>query len=181
MKKSLVYLLSLFSIISCGIGMNTSKNEKPSPTENLEYESSFSTWLQLKKKHHDSYEYSIQFSSYTGYSTTTNIEVQNGEVVSRTFYEVDPTKATEPPKENSPKYIEDKNTLNTHKDGSPGITIDSLYQKCSKQYLSADSKENTVTFQVDELGILKVCGYTPINCQDDCFQGISLGKISWLE
>lgn len=179
MKKSLIYLLSLFGIISCGVGINVNKNEKQPTAKNLDYASSLSSWLQLKKKHHGSYEYFIEFISYTGYSSTTKIVVQNDEVVSRSFYEVDPTNTSEPKGNQPPKYTEDISTLNTHEEGSPGVTIDSLYRNCSEQYLSADTQENTITFQVDELGIMKVCGYTPKNCMDDCFQGISLGKIRW--
>lgn len=79
------------------------------------------------------------------------------------------------------KYTEEKEALNTHQEGSPAITLDELYDNCAAVYLKADTTKNRITFRVDEAGIVSSCGYTPKNCADDCFKGIHITKIKWLD
>lgn len=191
MQKTILYFLISLSLFSCGVYKSNPKNKSEEINQSTDtnevntssepYELSIAKWDKAKKEHNNSYTYTVNFSSFTGYRTTTIITVSEGEVVKRIFYEIDPTHIPEPKKADKPKFIEDKTNLNSHNEGSPAVAIDQLYVDCSEKYLTADKNENIVTFEVDNYGILNICGYTPKNCIDDCFVGVSIGKIEWNE
>ena len=162
-KEEKAYIVGLF---------NTTKEDKKTPL----YESSIAKWNTLKKKHHNSYTYKVDFNSFTGYSSTTVITVKKGSVINRAFYE---TSALDQKTAKKQSFVENRSTLNTHKQGSPAVTIDQLYKDCSEKYLTVDEKSNRILFKVDNIGVLTVCGYIPKNCADDCFKGVSVGEIKW--
>jgi len=188
-KIIFIFIINLI-FFSCSINKDKTKVEKEHITQDIDkmnmnsksYESSIAKWNKAKKEHNHSYTYTVGFSSFSGYRTTTIITVKEGEVIKRAFYETYPTNLLNLPNQKTadkPTFIEDKTNLNTHNEGNPAITIDQLYKDCSDKYLTADKNKNVIHFKVDKIGILNVCGYTPKNCADDCFKGVSIGEIKW--
>jgi len=181
MRKKSLYLYFLLCIASCGINPANTDTTDVDNKQNDPFKASFHKWQEAKKAHNNSYEYTTTFRSYVGFGHTTIIEVQNGVVVKRTYYEFNRNYNLPTAIETILKYTEEKEALNTHQEGSPAITLDELYDNCAAVYLKADATKNRVTFRVDEAGIVSSCGYTPKNCADDCFKGIHITKIKWLD
>ena len=48
-------------------------------------------------------------------------------------------------------------------------------------YLTVDEDLNKIYFDVDDLSILKSCGFVPNNCADDCFEGYSIAAFKCLD
>lgn len=141
-------------------------------------ETSIDTWEKLKKKHQNSYAYTIEFISWSGFGNRTTIEVKNGVVFSRRYQEFLQENATVKPAEEN--YYETGSELGKNPKGAPLKTIDELYETCLGSYLTVDPATHSLSFYTNDLGIIRNCGYYPKNCIDDCFQGVSISKFSWL-
>lgn len=137
-------------------------------------------WNKLKKRHKESYQYTVYEQSYTGFGSETTISVMNGEVVSReyqSFYmnENDGTK------ELIDSYYEEKEELGTHSEGWEPVDLDVMYSECGSEYLRVDPDTHTLYFDTDEDGVISLCGNVPDLCADDCFNGFTISKFEWLQ
>jgi len=144
------------------------------------YYNSTRSWDSLKKEHNNSYEYSIVNSSYSGWRSEIKITVTNGRVTRREYWET--TKSIGGGFGALEKvYIEAGRTVGHNKKGGLPITLDRVYIACAQHSLIVDEEMNDISFKTDESGVLAVCGYTPKNCADDCFTGVSIASFKWLE
>ena len=171
MKKEnylIILLLILTSFTSC-------------KKENLAYENaynkSYRTWTSFKKSSNNSYRYTIEFGSWTGYSTTTVLTVSGGKVVKRSY-----VRSTERPLNQTTiieQWDEEGTTLNTHQTGYPIQTLDEIYQKAKTEWLPKRT-DATTYFESNNSGMISSCGYVENNCADDCFNGVQITSIERL-
>lgn len=143
------------------------------------FKESKSAWKELKKKNGNSYEYTVLEQSWTGHGSETIIVVKNGKVTSRhyTAFEISDEDGT---KNITDSYEENqKREIGSHSSGAPPYTIDKLYNTCLSKYLTVDHEANNVYFETNEQGVMMLCGYEPIGCQDDCFKGIRISEFRW--
>lgn len=144
-----------------------------------DFKESKAAWRNLKKENGNSYVYVVLEQSYTGQGSETIIEVEKGKVTSRKYNsfvisDEDGTKSiTDSYEETSKKEI------GSHTLGAPPYTIDDLYRTCLSKYLTVDHEANRVFFETNEEGVIMLCGYVPIGCQDDCFRGIRISEFHW--
>ncbi|MFT4856772.1 MAG: hypothetical protein ACI8YP_003708 [Algoriphagus sp.] len=61
------------------------------------------------------------------------------------------------------------------------VTIDELFTTCAAKHLIVDRTKNTISFDVDDQGIVTSSGFWPNGCVDDCFRGFILDKFRWLK
>lgn len=170
--------LPVFVLFSC----NTYKSVQISNAKiGTDFNKSFKTWNTLKKIHHNSYTYHVNFSSWIGYSNTTKIVVKNGKVISREYLETQRSDRERYKDEETKIYEENASNLNTNEKGFKGVTMDQVYTDCGTKSLQADEDENNLYFTVDDLGIVKACGFAIKNCADDCSEGVYISKFKWLE
>ena len=142
------------------------------------YSESLKVWKELKKTRGASYIYKTKFISWAGYKNETKITIKNDVPVAREFQESFMSYLEDAP---TPEfYSENIENLGTNKKGSPAVTIDNLYKECEKK-LKASYKHSYVTFKMNGDGIIKSCGYTPLNCADDCFEGVSIDEFEWIK
>ena len=167
-----------FVVLSCSME-SVQENLLIEGEHGFNFRESKSQWDELKKRHGNSYEYSLKEQSWTGAGSETTMYVQKGKVVERHFVayvisEEDGTKEiTDSYKESSKKEV------GTHNSGAPPLSIDDLYNTCVSQYLIADPDDNTVYFDTNEEGIIAICGYVPVGCADDCFTGFHISHFAW--
>ena len=150
-------------------------------TKNKElFNSSYQQWENLKKLNGNSYKYITTFSSWTGYSAKTGIQVKDDIITSRECvvsnfnYETLSYDTIE-------HYTESANEIGIHEIGANPLTIDELYDTCAKEYLKVNTKNNTIYLETNQDGLLNLCGFVPEGCVDDCYFGIRIDTIMWVK
>ncbi len=183
MKKLL--FLGLILLFSCKKSDDSIENRLSELTHlsghnGISYSESYDKWSYLKNQNGNSYVYQTTFSSWTGFSCTTELKIINGEVVSRIYqeYHVD---YPNNPHEIIDTYLETKNDLGTHDKGAAPMTIDELYASCASDYLVVDEENNNIYFQTEINGLMTICGFVPKGCADDCYRGITINSFDWIE
>ncbi|MEL6537285.1 MAG: hypothetical protein AAFQ98_17825 [Bacteroidota bacterium] len=144
----------------------------------ITYRESREIWRQLKEENGETYRYAFRVSSWSGYSYTTEIGVQEGEVVFRN-YEVFQEDFENQTREIIDSYEETGAEIGTHEEGAEPLSLDELYHDCRDIYLTTNSIDNELYFDTDVVGVMSTCGYVPNGCQDDCFQGITIEFLGW--
>ena len=177
LQKLLLVCVLPFLILSCEL-------ESMVPALSMQgdsgytYSESRSLWLQMKRDNGNSYEYSIDVTSWTGNGNTTTIIIQDGEAVGRIYQEyfMDPDTGI---KNNGFGYSETGVDVGTHEAGAKPMTMDEIYGACLAEYLIADPENNTIYFDTDDVGLMILCGFVPDQCADDCFEGFMLSGFKW--
>ena len=67
--------------------------------------------------------------------------------------------------------------VGTHADGAPALTVEQLFASCQTS-LAQDPSANTIALTIGTDGVPTRCGYTPINCEDDCSEGFQLSDFT---
>lgn len=170
-------VLTIISIYACKTSKGITLENKALEQQ---YNTSLETWNKLKKKHDNSYTFTVIYSSWVGYRATTKIKVKKGKIVSRMFSE---NKQKEDGRgftgEEALVYEENETNINSNERGFTGVTIDRLYSDCAEYSLVVDEEVNTITLNTNEEGVITQCGFRDKMCMDDCFQGYTLGEIVW--
>lgn len=162
-----------------GTGMPTRVEMRPlldeAPPEAAQLAESLLDWQVLKETHSSAYEYDVVFASWIGSGSITTLDVRDDEVVKRTHEARDPEgKVTE-------SWTEEGVELGSHEGGAPLRTVEALYAVCGDEVLTQDRTENDIFLEFHDDGVLKQCEYFPKNCADDCFVGVSIDGLRFLE
>lgn len=144
------------------------------------YVQSQKEWNKLKKRHQNSYQYTVLEQSFSGFGSETTITVINGDVVSRK-YESFSISEEDGTKEIIDSYVEEKEELGMHDEGWPPVDLDEMYKDCGTDYLMVDPDSHTLYFDTNEDGVMTLCGNVPELCGDDCFNGFSITNFQWLK
>lgn len=137
-------------------------------------------WNKLKKRHKDSYRYTVLEQSFTGFGSETTITVMKGEVITRDYksYNISENDGT---KEVIDSYHEEREDLGMHSEGWPPVDLDEMYRDCGSEYLMVDPESHTLYFDTDEEGVISLCGNVPDLCGDDCFEGFTISEFEWMQ
>lgn len=165
MKKVLLAIFLCLFIFSC------KEQELRS-----DFDVSIAAWKNFRETSNNSYEYMTASSSWVGTSSTTVITVRYGEVIKRQYTQYQLGTAGNTPVKT---WTETRTDLNSHPEGSRGITLDEVYEQ-ARNWVKASEKENTIYFETNNAGMISLCGYVPDNCADDCFTGITITGIKAL-
>ena len=180
-KLYIVVLLPLISLLltSCSADAMQSKLNVEGE-HGFDFRESRTAWKNLKKQHGDSYMYRVLEQSFTGHGSETTIEVLEGKVKAR-FYVAFIISDEDGSKTITDSYEEThKKDIGSHSLGAPPLTIDQLYSTCLSKYLTVDHDANEVYFETNEDGVMMLCGFVPVGCQDDCYRGIRISEFSWM-
>lgn len=134
------------------------------------YIQSKNNWEKYKLENKNTYSFETTFSSGEGMFTINRIiKVKNNKIVSvKQTYKNDQT--------NKEETIElSKSQIKEYK----LMTLDEFYIFAEKEVLSKDTKNFDLYMEVDKKGILANCGYYPKECQDDCFEGLTIIDVKW--
>ena len=143
-----------------------------------EFNKSYNAWLNFKNNSHNSYQYTTNSGSVFGYGSETKIGVINGKIVSRDFIATRLKQNGTSQQDTIKQWHEDADHINTHpNDAGESLTLDDIYQRAKTVWLKADKKSNSIYFEAKNNGMISSCGYVPNGCQDDCFNGITIGLI----
>lgn len=146
----------------------------------ISYEESLSKWIELKRNNGNSYIYQTTFISWVGFGNTTELKIIENKVVARNYRAFTINSQTQE-HITTATYSENENNLGSHNEGVLPRTIDELYTTCANEYLVVDPNENQIFFKANNDGLMIQCGFVPDNCADDCFKGITIDFIKWID
>lgn len=169
--KYFAFIILVLSFASC---------KKDSFNNEREFNASLQKWNAYKASVKNSYSYIVYTGSVFGYASETAITVTNGMVTERSYILTRAKMTATDTVTVMDSWSENQQMLNSHQNGAPALTIDQVYAKASNEWLTVDKKQNHITFETDANGIISNCGYTPKNCQDDCFNGIHIKTLGGL-
>lgn len=169
----LLLAITIITIISCDKDDNKSSLI-------TDFNISKVNWEELKSINGNSYTYQTTFSSWTGFGAMTELKIRDGIVISR-LYEEFQINSANGQKEILNSYLEGESNLGSNEKGAEILTIDQLYDSCIGEYLTAGMKNNTLYFEAEWDGIMSLCGYVPNGCADDCFSGVRINSLIWIE
>lgn len=159
-------LLAMFVLASC-------KNDN---SNNSNFETSYRVWTQFRSASKNSYEYSVETGSVFGGSTQTIFTIKDGKVVSRYFKAISYGAGSPPAIVVREEWKENESTLNTHQYATPIRTLDQVYAEAKSNWLNKRGNVK-IYFETKNEGMISLCGYVEDGCQDDCFNGITIGYI----
>lgn len=182
--NKLIYIAVLLLIVSCNSDDDSSENQLSTLTNldseiGLSYAESIDAWNELKNTRGNSYNYQTTITSFSGFGSTTELQVRNGVTTTRVYQEFSTDVATGE-QEIIDAYTETGSELGNNVKGATPLTIDQLYASCAADFLVIDPSTNTVYFQTDVSGLMTLCGFVPDNCQDDCYEGIRINAFDWV-
>ncbi|MFT6802759.1 MAG: hypothetical protein ACJA2N_001950 [Salibacteraceae bacterium] len=146
----------------------------------LSYNESLHKWTELKIANGNSYRYQIRFLSWAGFGSTTKLKVIDGKVKARVYEEFRADEQTGQ-RVITDSYHENEDVLGSHEKGASPLTIDKLYSSCARDYLVVDKEKNTLYFETEINGLMRLCGFVENGCVDDCYQGISIDSFEWVK
>lgn len=138
------------------------------------YQKSLEAFEAGKTAHQNSYQFTLSFSSWSGYWQKTTMIVQEGKVVERQF-----ESGHEYEKKYNKTWKETGAKLGSHEDGHAPMTMDAVYEEA--QGWIKGSAENDYFFSTDATGIVTTAGFVPKECMDDCFEGYHVEGFAWLK
>ncbi len=170
-----LYLLTLLVLLSA------TGCKKENIAKSDEYDTSYKAWISYRAGIHNSYKYTVNWGSWTGYGAEVTTTVNKGKIISRDYtsfkYRNDGTNT----KDTLKTWHEDDTHINTHgEEAGELMTIDDVYTKARTVWLKVDASTNDIIFEAKINGIITNCGYVPRNCADDCFTGINITSITTL-
>ena len=133
-----------------------------------QFDRSYHAWLDFKKNSGDSYSYKVSSGSWTGISAETVITVKAGTVAGRDYELKNINRTTNQPYTMT-SWKESSDSLNTHTERAPTLTLDDIYEKAKTDWLRK-RKNVKIYFEADNAGMISSCGYTENGCVDDCFR-----------
>ncbi len=117
--------------------------------------------------HGGTYHYTRWTSSFVGSACKDTINVTNG-MVESVIEQVRPDGTVDGASWSTPAtYAADAAVPFC----APAATMDQLYDDCLDHTLCQDPRQNDLYVVVDARGLLVQCGYFPIDCADDCYEG----------
>lgn len=181
MKKNLLFtfvILTAFSFTSCDKDDVLAPHLLVKGESGISYLESKSSWHNMKQENGNSYEYTLEVISFTGHGNRTSMSIDNGKVMERSFmtFFLDPDTGD---LEETPVYTETGAEVGSNSEGARPLTIDALYEICASEYLVVDAEDNMIYFDTNGEGVMSLCGYVPVGCADDCFEGITFSHFAW--
>jgi hypothetical protein len=131
-------------------------------------------WEQSRDAAGNSYTYTSEFQSFTGFGGRTTIVVEDGEVTER-HYKAQHTSGGE-----ATQWSEFGVEVGDHSAGAGAVVIDDLYTECALEVLTKDEETHWMSFFVDSSdGILRSCTAAHRLCNDDCSRGVNIASVTF--
>lgn len=166
-RSALILLLIITLLAAC---------KKSDIAYENDFDKSYQSWMSFKTSSNNSYRYIVSSGSWTGTSSQTITTVRNGIAVTRSYIYRVPVGQNSSETTIREQWDEDLNSLNSHANGYPPLTLDEIYQKAKTDWLLKRADAKTY-LETTNSGMISSAGYVENNCQDDCFTGITITSI----
>ncbi len=142
-----------------------------------ELETAKATWAGAKPNC-PSYHYEALSSSVFGSCSKTTVEIADDQPIHRSYLAY--TYGSCGHSDAGPAETWEEvgaQAVGTHADGAPALTVEQLFTACQAS-LAHDPSMNTLTLTIGTEGVPTRCGYTPVDCLDDCYSGFELSAVT---
>lgn len=140
-------------------------------------ETAKATWASAKPSCPD-YHYESLSSSVFGFCSKTTVEIANDQPIHRSYLAYTSGSCGHSDAGPSETWEEvGAQTIGTHADGAPALTVEQLFAACQAS-VAHNPNMNTLTLTIGTEGVPTRCGYTPVNCVDDCYSGFELSAVT---
>lgn len=178
--------VALLSTLAC-----PAPNTNPNPdgglptipnSSNADFNTSAAAWNEAREASGNSYTYVVTTSSFSGFSTKTTLVITNDVVTERHYEERNiPEGSPNGVAEITATYDEvGVENVGDDERGADPLLMEDLYVDCAES-VAVNTDDNNIFFETFDgettLGVVKLCGFVPKNCLDDCFQGFSLESL----
>jgi hypothetical protein len=176
MRSSLLFVAAVSLMAGCG-GSDSPSNPDATPAPDAGPDrqalvaASLAVWQQAKAADDGTYGYTSTSVSFTGFRSITTFVVSNDVVVRRTYEAYD---------ENNQlieSFDEQGAEVGSNAGGKPVYTIDEIYEVCRDEVLTQNPEENEFFLSFHPDGILENCLYRPLDCADDCNEGVEIATL----
>jgi hypothetical protein len=163
--------------MAAAVGLGCGKSIVGDGGDAAELQTAKATWAGAKSGCPD-YHYEALTSSFSGFCNKTTVEIANDQPVRRRYLAYAYGSCGSGDAGPSETWEEvGAQAIGTHADGAPALTAEELFADCQAS-LAHDPSMNTLTLTVGSNGVPTRCGYTPINCVDDCYMGFQLSDLT---
>ena len=168
-----------FLAMAAGVGLGCGKSSLASGDAGVQETllRAKATWAAAKPSC-PNYHYESLTSSVFGFCSKTTIEIASDQPVQRSY--VGYTSGGCGSADAGPSETWEElgaQQVGTHMDGAPALTAEQLFAACETS-LAHDPSTNTLTLTLGTEGVPNRCGFTPVNCLDDCYMGFELSDVT---
>jgi hypothetical protein len=165
-------------VAAAGLGCGKSNSITTGDGYAAQLQTAMATWASAKPSCPD-YHYESLTSSFIGSCTKTTVEIANDQPARRSFVAYAPGSSCGSGDAGPSETWEEVGAqqVGTHADGAPALTAEELFGACQAS-LAHDPNMNMLTLTIGTEGVPNRCGYTPINCADDCYSGFQLSDLT---
>jgi hypothetical protein len=142
----------------------------------LQLSESRESWQQLKQSHKGNYVLVLKFESVFGFGTLKTYTFKNSKLMK--LQKQDYTFNSDGKQFKKVQKI--ALNLISEKDV---IDYDGIYQFVTQEIVNKSPEEYSLIFSLFDDGnkLIKICGFTPRGCMDDCFKGYEIDSIRFLK
>lgn len=172
-------------------GATQRRDAKAVNAETAKLKASLGKWEELKQECDGNYRYFVRTSSFSGFTTETEIVVQNNKVTGRRYKEtkgfggagplpIAPPPEGEPVKPAPPKYkwTERFDEVGKNKEGAAAKTLDELYEEAQVVIARELPEFERRYVRFDDQGLLKSCFTVDTRIADDApTKGVMISEI----
>lgn len=139
-----------------------------------ELSASLDNWNVARDDAGNSYTYTSEFQSFTGFGGRTTIVVDSGEVVERHY------KAQHISGGEATQWSEFGSEVGEHAAGAAPVLVDALYAQCAEEILTLSEDDHWINLHVDSFdGLMRSCTASHRLCNDDCSRGPNIATITF--
>ena len=144
----------------------------PASPDLIRLQESLNSWTATQATMKGTYSYFVRRSSWTGFGSITKVEVHAGNVVRRSYDEFNskPQLAPNPVVKPAPLWVETGTQLNSHKQGAPALTVETMYDTCKTVLQAELAAKQKRYLAFDKLGFLAHCFTIDTRIMDDAPQ-----------
>jgi hypothetical protein len=148
--------------------------DTPSATLAASLVAARATWANAKAQC-PIYHYDRSFTSFTGWTATTAIEITNNQP-SRRDYVSQENRFGTPDAGPTEQWSETGTQIGNHGSGSPALTVEQILSLCDS--VVANNPHEYVRLAINAQGVPVECAFRPVNCADDCDMGFWLSNFA---
>jgi hypothetical protein len=136
----------------------------------------YDAWLAISASQGCGYDYVLRTNSVFGPWCQTELQVRSDRVVSRRQWEGSPEDPA-----GKLTFEEVGAAVGSHPGCHEPLTLDRQFARCWDEVLCQSPADNRLYLQFGNDGMLQLCTYQPLDCQDNCATGVVVTRVVFVD